>query len=261
MKDIQSQQDNRKLDIDQVGIKNLRYPVVVLDRLQSSQHVTATINMCVDLPHAFKGTHMSRFVEVLNDFHGLITIKNMYDVLRAMQKKLNSETAHFLMSFVYFLEKKAPVSQLIAKMEYDVTFEGNLEGNDLDFVLQVRVPVTTLCPCSKEISEYGAHNQRSDVTIAVRFQDFVWIEELIEIAEKEASCELYALLKRPDEKYVTEKAYDNPKFVEDIVRDIALQLLDDNRIVWFRIEAENHESIHSHNAYAQIERDKRKPKA
>ena len=161
------------------------------------------------------------------------------------------------MNFVYFLDKTAPISGRISKMEYNVTFEGNLDGNELDFVLQVKVPVTTLCPCSKEISAYGAHNQRSFITIAVRFSNFVWIEELIEIAEKEASCELYSLLKRPDEKYVTEKAYDNPKFVEDIVRDVSLNLLEDDRIVWFRVEAENHESIHSHNAYALIERDKR----
>jgi GTP cyclohydrolase I len=257
MKDIQNSRDSRNLNIDKVGIKDLRYPVVVLDRTQSSQHVTALINMCVDLPHEFKGTHMSRFVEVLNEFHGLITIKNMYDVLHAMQERLNAEKTHFSMNFVYFLDKTAPVSGRKSKMEYEVTFEGNLDGSELDFVLQVKVPVTTLCPCSKEISAYGAHNQRSFITIAVRFSDFVWIEELIEIAEKEASCELYSLLKRPDEKYVTEKAYDNPKFVEDIVRDVSLNLLEDDRIVWFRVEAENHESIHSHNAYALIERDKR----
>lgn len=258
MKDIQSYQDSRNLDIDKVGIKELRYPVVVLDRADSSQSVTAKINMCVDLPREFKGTHMSRFVEVLNDFHGLITIKNMHDVLHAMQTRLNATVAHFDMSFVYFMDKSAPVSGSTAKMEYDVSFESILNRNELDFIIRVKVPVTTLCPCSREISEYGAHNQRSFVTVAVRFSDFIWIEELIEMVEKEASCELYSLLKRPDEKYVTEKAYDNPKFVEDIVRDISLKLLDDNRVSWFRVEAENQESIHSHNAYALIEKDKAK---
>ena len=260
MKDIQNSMDNRKIDIDKVGVKDLRYPVVVLDRSQSSQHVTARINMGVDLPMEFKGTHMSRFVEVLNDFRGLITIKNMHDVLRAMQEKLDAKVAHFDMSFVYFMDKEAPVSKQKAKMEYEVSFESVLNDRELDFILQVIVPVTTLCPCSKEISEYGAHNQRSFVTVAVRFQDFIWIEELIELVEKEASCEVYSLLKRPDEKYVTEKAYDNPKFVEDIVRDLSLKLLEDERVLWFKVEAENHESIHSHNAYALIEKDKTKEK-
>jgi GTP cyclohydrolase I len=256
VKDIQSSADHRNLDIDKVGIKNLRYPVVVLDRDNSSQHVTANINMCVDLPREFKGTHMSRFVEVLNDFHGLITVKNIHDVLRAMQERLNADNTHFGMTFTYFMEKKAPVTGLVSKMEYDVGFEGNLTGKETDFILTVTVPVTTLCPCSKEISEYGAHNQRGYVTLAVRVASFIWVEELIEMIEKQASCELYALLKRPDEKYVTEKAYDNPKFVEDIVRDVATACLADDRISWFKVEAENHESIHSHNAYALIEKNK-----
>ena len=255
MEDIQSQADRRNIPIDQVGVKDLTYPIVLLDRENEQQQTIATINMYVNLPHAFRGTHMSRFVEILNEHHKQLQIDTIDEVLHKMKDRLKAEEAHIEMTFPYFLEKKAPVSGARSMTQYQCSFVGKLADHE-DFVLGAEVPVTTLCPCSKEISNYGAHNQRSLVSIKVRYNELVWIEELIEIAEQAGSSPVDSLLKRKDEKYITEKAYDNPKFVEDVVRTVAIALNKDDRIYWYKIESENLESIHNHSAYALIEKNK-----
>jgi len=253
--DVQSSPDTRRLAIDRVGIKAIRHPVKIGERAGGVQHTVATFNMYVGLPHHFKGTHMSRFVEILNAHEREISPQTFPVMLREMVKKLEAESGHIEMTFPYFVAKKAPVSGVQSLMDYDVTFIGGIERGQQSFTMKVVVPVTSLCPCSKKISERGAHNQRSHVTITARVSDFVWIEELIDAAEREASAELYGLLKRPDEKFVTEQAYDNPKFVEDMVRDIAAGLNRDPRIEAYIVESENFESIHNHSAYAMIAKE------
>jgi GTP cyclohydrolase I len=255
--DVQSSADTRHIAIDKVGIKDIRHPVRVRDRSGGEQHTVACFNMYVNLPHNFKGTHMSRFVEILNLHEREISVQSFKDMLGEMTERLEAEAGHIEMSFPYFVNKTAPISGVHSLLDYEVTFIGEIRGNQPQMTIKVVVPVTSLCPCSKKISDRGAHNQRSRVTITASTSDFVWIEELIELVESEASCELYGLLKRPDEKYVTERAYDNPKFVEDIVRDIAARLNKDDRICAYAVESENFESIHNHSAYALIERDKR----
>ena len=256
--DVQGSADSRQLPIDKVGIKSIRHPVKVLDKSGGVQHTIANFNMYVQLPHNFKGTHMSRFVEILNSHEREISVESFESMLREMVKLLEAETGHLEMSFPYFINKAAPVSGVKSLMDYEVTFTGEiLEGGDYHQMMKVLVPVTSLCPCSKKISERGAHNQRSHVTVTATTNDFVWIEELVQMVENQASCELYGLLKRPDEKYVTERAYDNPKFVEDMVRDVASALNNDPRIDSYVVESENFESIHNHSAYALIERNKR----
>ncbi len=252
LKDVQNQPDSRNIDIDKVGVKDIRYPIVVRDKANENQTTVANINMYVDLPHHFKGTHMSRFVEILNEHRGEITIEKFSDILSNMKERFSARTAHLEVEFPYFIEKTAPVSKSVGLMEYNCRFAGSIGEKD-DFVLQVTVPVSTLCPCSKEISDRGAHNQRGTVTVAIRFTGFVWIEDLIEVIEKSASCPVYSLLKRTDEKFVTEQAYDNPKFVEDVVRDVATNLKEIEGVTWASIEAENLESIHNHSAYAFLE--------
>jgi GTP cyclohydrolase IB len=256
--DVQATPDTRRLAIDRVGIKSIRHPVRIRERAGGIQHTVAHFNMYVGLPHHFKGTHMSRFVEILNAHEREISPDTFRMMLREMVRKLEAETGHIEMTFPYFVQKKAPVSGVQSLMDYEVTFVGEILDGRETFTLKVLVPVTSLCPCSKKISERGAHNQRSHVTIEAQTNEFVWIEELVDLAEKQASCELYGLLKRPDEKYVTERAYDNPKFVEDMVRDVAAVLNLDDRITRYIVESENFESIHNHSAYALIERDKRK---
>jgi len=250
--DVQSTPDTRRLAIDRVGIKSIRHPAKIKERSGGVQHTIAHFNMYVGLPHHFKGTHMSRFVEILNAHEREISPDTFRLMLREMVKKLEAESGHIEMSFPYFVSKKAPVSGVASLMDYEVTFVGEIRDGEEVFTLKVLVPVTSLCPCSKKISERGAHNQRSHVTIAARINTFVWIEELIDLAENEASCQLYGLLKRPDEKFVTENAYDNPKFVEDMVRDIAARLNADKRVTGYVVESENFESIHNHSAYAMI---------
>jgi len=255
--DPQGSRDTRNIAIDQVGIKDIRHPVVVSDRAGREQHTVANFNMYVSLPHDFKGTHMSRFVEILNDHEYEITVESFKRMISEMVETLNAESGHIEMSFPYFVEKSAPVTGVKSLLDYRVSFIGQIRDRGKPQVLvKVVVPVTTLCPCSKGISEYGAHNQRSHVTVCVQTRGFVWIEELIDIVEQEASCELYGLLKRPDEKYVTEKAYDNPKFVEDIVRDVATRFNKEERIAGYSVESENFESIHNHSAYAGLTVDK-----
>lgn len=255
MEDIQNHEDHRNIDIDQVGVKGIRYPISVLDKNNGKQQTVAKINMYVNLPRHYKGTHMSRFVEILNDHSKSISLQNFSEILEEVKSRLNAESAHMEITFPYFINKMAPVTGSEGLMEYKCTFRGSM-NKGLDIITIIRVPISTLCPCSKEISDFGAHNQRGIVTLRVRFKKFIWIEDLIKLVENAASSEVYSVLKREDEKFVTEKAYQNPMFVEDIVRDIALKLNEDANITWFAIESENFESIHNHNAYAYIEKHK-----
>ena len=219
--DTQSQRDERRIAIDRVGVKGLRYPMQVRDKAHAIQHTIATATLTVDLPHQFKGTHMSRFVEVLNEFGPELRVDNIHAILRELVARLHSEKAHVEFAFPYFMEKRAPVSGAVGLMDYGVRFAATIEGRVVDFIVTVVVPVTTLCPCSKAISAHGAHNQRGQVTFAIRSHPPLWIEDMIRLVEDSASSELYSLLKRPDEKAVTERAYENPVFVEDLVRNIA----------------------------------------
>ena len=258
MEDVQNSKDTRHIPINKVGIKDIRHPVRVADRTGGEQHTIANFNMYVNLPHNFKGTHMSRFVEILNNHEREISVKSFKEMMVEMTERLEADSGHVEMNFPYFVNKTAPVSNVKSLMDYDVTFIGDFIDGDNQFTLKVLVPVTSLCPCSKKISDYGAHNQRSHVTVTAKVKDFIWIEEIIDLVEQEASCELYGLLKRPDEKAITERAYDNPKFVEDMVRDVAARLNADDRISAYIVESENFESIHNHSAYALIEKDKTK---
>jgi len=254
--DVQNTVDTRQIAIDKVGIKDIRHPVVVNDRSGGQQHVVANFNMYVNLPHNFKGTHMSRFVEILNQHERELTVKSFKEMMTEMIERLDANSGHIEMSFPYFMNKKAPVSGVESLLDYDVTFIGKIDNNNPMLTVKVVVPVTSLCPCSKKISDYGAHNQRSHVTVSVKTAGFIWIEDIIDLVEEQASCQLYGLLKRPDEKHVTEEAYNNPKFVEDMVRDVAAQLNSDERITAYTVESENFESIHNHSAYALISKDK-----
>jgi GTP cyclohydrolase I len=253
MPDMQKRHDPRMIPIDKVGVKDIRYPIVLLDKHRERQQTIARINMYVDLPHQFKGTHMSRFVEILNQYHGEISIDRMDKILRDMQQHLEASCAHIELDFPYFIEKHAPVSQARSLMEYQCHVTAGL-GDQYDFVLGVTVPVTSLCPCSKEISARGAHNQRSAVKVEIRYRKHIWLEDLIEWVEGCASAPVYALLKREDEKALTEQAYDNPMFVEDVVRAVTERLSREREITWFRVACENFESIHNHSAYALVER-------
>jgi len=252
--DKQSERDYRELRIDKVGVRGLRFPIQIRDKAHALQNTVATIGLFVDLPKEFKGTHMSRFIEVLNAHGSIVHVDNIEDILRALQKKLNATTSHLEMEFPYFLTKTAPVSGMESVMDYTARFEAAAIGKEIDFVLTVKANVTTLCPCSKAISSYGAHNQRGQVTVQLRFRKSIWIEDVIEMIEGSASAELYSLLKREDEKSVTERAYDNPVFVEDLVRNAATHLNAHRDVTWYKVEAENYESIHNHNAYACIEK-------
>jgi GTP cyclohydrolase I len=261
MQDVQGLPDDREIPLDQVGVSGLLHPIVVLDRTTEKQRTIARVTMSVALPREQKGTHMSRFVEVLNDHHGEVTMRTVPAILRDLRGRLDAATARIELTFPYFLERVAPVSGARALMDFETSFIGTSDATRDDFILRVKVPVTSLCPCSKAISEYGAHNQRGYVTISVRsypeagdvLPQMVWIEELVGLAEACASAPVYPLLKRADERFVTEQAYDNPVFVEDMVRNAAQRLQDDPRIAWFHVHAENHESIHNHSAFAEVE--------
>ena len=247
LRDIQGEPDFRRINIDKVGVKDIRYPIVVLDKKNKFQQTIASISMFVDLPHQFKGTHMSRFIEILNEHRGELTVKKFPEILKKMKKRFSASTAHIELEFPYFMEKAAPVSKSKGLMEYRCRYTGVL-GAEKDIILEVMVPVSTLCPCSKEISDRGV------VKVAARFNGFVWLEDIIRTVERSASSPVYSLLKRVDEKFVTERAYDNPMFVEDVVREVAINLKKIKKVRWFRIEAENWESIHNHSAYAFLER-------
>ncbi len=254
LKDTQKEKDTRNIRIDRVGVKELKYPIELRDKSHISQHTIATIAMTVDLPHHFKGTHMSRFLEVLNANGREIHIKRIPAILKKMQRKLEADEAHVEMEFPFFLEKKAPVTRAVSLMNYTGRFTATMKKDKLDFMTGVIVPVTTLCPCSKAISARGAHNQRGYVSVQLRSKKSIWLEDIISLVEQSASSELFALLKRADEKQVTERAYDNPVFVEDLVRNVAVRLNQHPQVTWYCVEAENHESIHSHNAYAMVEK-------
>jgi GTP cyclohydrolase I len=253
--DIRHTPDHRNIDIDRVGIKNLTYPLVLRDMRNELQHTTAEINFYVDLPRQFKGTHMSRFVEVLNHFRDEIDLRRIDEILLYARERLSADTVHLEVTFPYFISKTAPVTGVEGLLSYSCTIAASSHGADkCKPVLTVRVPVTAVCPCSKQIADRGAHNQRSMVTLSVLIREFVWLEEFILLIERSASSEIFSHLKREDEKHITENAYDNPVFVEDIVRNVAYALERDSRIEWFSIQAESFESIHNHSAYASIER-------
>ena len=256
MPDMQKRPDHRRIPIAKVGVKDISYPIVVMDKNRSLQHTVARVNMYVDLPHHFKGTHMSRFVEILNKHREQIALDKLETILEEMKAKLGSASAHLEIQFPYFIDKRAPVSGAAGLMEYTCEFSASMTDH-LDFVLGVRVPLTSLCPCSKELSRFGAHNQRSVMTVRVRYRDFIWIEDLVELIEQCGSSPLYSLLKREDEKFVTEQAYENPRFVEDMVREAYSRLAAQENITWFSVETENFESIHNHSAYAAVELDRR----
>jgi len=258
LKDVQSRRDRRRIPLQKAGIKDLKYPICVLDRENKTQHTVAEVCMYVDLPHHFKGTHMSRFVEILNESRGNISLHNISAILQMMTRRFSSSTAHLEIRFPYFIEKRAPVSAAKSLMNYECAFlarYASVPSDQIDLIVEVKVPVATLCPCSKEISTKNAHNQRALITIQIRSNGLVWIEELIEMAEAEASSPLYPLLKREDEKYITERAYRRPRFAEDIARAVAMKLKKDRRIIWFKVENESMESIHNHNAYAMVTSD------
>lgn len=255
LKDTQNERDDRRIPIDRVGVKDLRFPVEVRDKGGSTQRTVATVALAVDLPEHYKGTHMSRFVEALNAHGGCLDVREMAALPRELLERLEARKAHVEFEFAFFRSKPAPVTGKPGLMDYEIRFEVEAEeGGGVDFAVTVKVPVSTLCPCSKEISDRGAHNQRGVVTYSVRSREPIWIEDLIELVERSASCELYSLLKRPDEKYVTERAYDHPVFVEDLVRNVASRSNAHEDITWYRVEAENFESIHNHNAYAVVEK-------
>jgi GTP cyclohydrolase IB len=253
IQDVQATPDLRRIPINKVGVKGIRHPVVVKDRSGGFQPTVADFNMYVSLPHDFKGTHMSRFVEILSGHERTISVESFRGMLFEVANRLGAETGYIEMSFPYFVEKRAPVSRVASLMDYQVTFLGRVAAGVDTHSTRVVVPATSLCPCSKKISAYGAHNQRAHITLTVESREMIWIEELIDLAEQHASSQLYGVLKRPDEKFVTEQAYDNPKFVEDLARDVAVSLNADSRVVSYVVEVENFESIHNHSAYALIE--------
>jgi len=253
--DIQSSADQRNIPIDKVGVRKVKYPMHVRVKDDGLQHTVGEFSLTVDLPHEFKGTHMSRFLEVLGEHNHDISPETIGTILSRLRERLNAETAHVEVRFTYFREKAAPVTGKVGMMGYDCGFSAWAGSRDC-FEILATVPVTTLCPCSKEISSFGAHNQRGYVSVRVKPNGLLWLEEVIDMIEAAGSAPLYPVLKRPDEKFVTEQAYQNPRFVEDMVREVALAFDGEPRIQSYEIEVENHESIHDHNAYAYVKREK-----
>lgn len=251
--DIQSMKDERRIPIKKVGVKGLRYPITLLDKANSLQHAAAIVNLYADLPHEFKGTHMSRFIEVFNAHRSDLSMPRFLAMLGEVRRALKAETAYADVHFTYFIEKTAPISGQKSIMSYDCTYEGWVSKANREFLVSVAVPVQTVCPCSKAISRHGAHNQRGVVKATVQLGPFFWIEDLITVIEQSASCDVHTLLKREDEKYVTERAFENPRFVEDVVREVYSKLLTLGNFPRFSVEAENFESIHNHSAYALVE--------
>ncbi len=255
LSDTQNESDDRGIAIQRVGVKAIKFPVAVSDRDSKLQHTVATVSLAVDLPADRKGTHMSRFVEALQEKGAELNVETIATLPKDLLTRLDASRAHVCFEFSYFRAKAAPVSGQIGLLDYLISFDVETStAGETNFLLRVAVPVATLCPCSKAISVYGAHNQRGTVTLEIRSSERIWIDELIDVVEASASCELYSILKRPDEKFVTERAYENPVFVEDLVRNVASKINADSRILWYRVEAENYESIHNHNAYAVIEK-------
>ena len=258
LQDTQNKVDVRNIPISRVGIKDIKYPFKISDRDGISQSTIGRFTMSVGLADNVKGTHMSRFVKILEDQENSVSIENFDDLVKNTTKILESNSAYISVDFTYFKKKCAPVSKVESLLDYSINYTCEVKNNIINKYLKVVVPVTSLCPCSKNISDYGAHNQRSHISAHIRTEKTVWIDDVIEMLEDQASCQIYGLLKRPDEKYVTEKAYENPKFTEDIIRDVAVTLNKDDRITAYKIESENFESIHNHSAYAYIEKDKKK---
>jgi GTP cyclohydrolase I len=254
VKDVQNQKDHRRIEIQKVGVKNVRYPIQVLDRARGTQSTVATFNLYADLPHDFKGTHMSRFIDVVNSYYVDISMHNFMEMLERIRKFLDARRAYAEVIFPYFLEKQAPVSGERSMMEYICEYVGEVGDHRQDFYVGIQVPISTVCPCSLEISEHGAHNQRGIVRVKLLFKNFFWIEDIIRLVEDSGSSEVFTLLKREDEKFITDQAFARPRFVEDVVREVTrrLEALGDFR--WFSVEAENFESIHNHSAYAYVER-------
>ena len=254
MIDIQNSQDFRDCPIQKVGVKNVFYPITIFMKYDGGiQTTTAKISMFVNLPKESKGTHMSRFIETLNEYHQSINISNLVALNKTLIKRLEAESSYTELQCKYFLRKKAPVSKLVSLMGYDCAFFCKIQKGEYQQSLEVNIPVTSVCPCSKAISEVGAHNQRGNVKVTVLFEDIVWIEDIVELVEKNVGCDVYSLLKRPDEKFVTEKAFNNPMFVEDMAREIYLKIRKLENVLDCSVEAENFESIHNHNAYAFID--------
>ena len=252
LEDLQNQLDDRSLPIDKVGIKGLEMPIQVQDRAKNVMHPVGTFDLFVDLDASLKGTHMSRFVEALHEHEDPYDVESLRPFLETLRNRLHSTAAYLTLQFPFFLEKKAPVTLRSSLMNYQVTLNASLSENEYRLRQRIKIPLKTLCPCSKSIAKYGAHNQRGVVTVQVETRRTVWVQDLIQMVESSGSSQLYALLKRPDEKHVTEEAYENPVFVEDLVRNVVTHLQNDERIVWYQVEAENFESIHNHNAYALI---------
>jgi GTP cyclohydrolase I len=258
MVDVQSSGDERNIPLDKVGVKNVSYPITVLDKKHKRQQTVATVNMYADLPHHFKGTHMSRFIEVFDNHYEDITMPKFLTMLENIRVSLDAETAYTEVRFPYFVEKEAPVSRRVSMMKYTCQYIGRVSRQSREFIVGIEAPVTTVCPCSREISDRGAHNQRGLVRVHLELGPFFWIEDIIAHIEESASSGLYTLLKREDEKHVTEYAYDHPVFVEDLVREVCVRIEDTYSFPWFSVEAENMESIHNHEAFAYVERGKRK---
>jgi GTP cyclohydrolase I len=256
MEDVQASHDAREIPISRVGIKDLSHPITIQNRDGSTSSSIASFSMSVSLPHDQKGTHMSRFIQMLNETETVVSAKSFHKMLNGMVQRLEADNGYIEMQFPYFIEKTAPVSGVKSLMDYQVSLAGQIENGYVDSTLEITVPVKSLCPCSKKISEYGAHNQRSHLTVGINCSSKMWLNELIKIVEAQASAELFAILKRPDEKYITERAYNNPKFVEDVVRDVANEFDNNDKISRYYVHAENFESIHNHSAFAVVEHDK-----
>jgi GTP cyclohydrolase I len=254
MRDVQGEKDTRNIPIDRVGVCGVSYPIVVMDPHENVQHTTATVRMSVSLPKDFRGTHMSRFIEVLELYRGKMTPSSLERIVEDLKCQLDAPLAEITVAFPYFIRRAAPVSRSESYTRYDVEFWAE-KGEKFDFLLKVGIPVQTLCPCSKEISEFGAHNQRARIEISVRMNRLVWIEELVPLAEASASAPVLTLLKREDEKALTEQAFSNPRFVEDVVRELSIRLDKDERIDWYRVSVVSEESIHNHQAFASLERN------
>ncbi|MDR2793089.1 MAG: GTP cyclohydrolase FolE2 [Treponema sp.] len=253
MLDVQNQADTREIPLDKVGVKGLEYPICVLDKKNKAQHTTATVNLFANLPKHFKGTHMSRFIEIFHQYRNDLTMSMFLNMLADIRQDLDAEASFGEIYFPYFLEKTAPVSALSGMMSYRCSYQGEVTAHDRHFTVSISVPVTTVCPCSKAISERGAHNQRGIVKVGLELGPFFWIEDIIAIVEQAASSPVYSLLKREDEKFITEHAYDNPKFVEDVVRDVYISVRNTKKFPRFSVEVENFESIHNHSAFAYAE--------
>ena len=258
MKDVQKELDTRNIQIDRVGVKNVSYPIIALDHENRTQCTIAQVSMSVMLPHEYRGTHMSRFIETLEEYHGRVSPSNLEAITRRLCEKLNASESSVCFSFPYYFRKKAPVSGIESFSKCDINLCASYEsGKSFDMIISLALNVQTLCPCSREISRYGAHNQRALVSLSVRCQGLLWFEEMIEMIESSASSPLYTLLKREDEKFITEHAYENPRFVEDVLRELAVKLDNESRVVWYRVNVTSFESIHNHDAFAELERDKR----